>query len=250
MDRIPLKAQEREILGKKVRQLRRDGFIPGHVFGRQVEGENVVVPMVDFLKVYKEVGETGLIDLRIGAEKVRPVLIREVQIDAVHSQPLHIDFYQVNLSQKVKVTVPIHLIGDEPEKVHTGEAVVIQPINEVEVEALPTDLPESLEVDITPLKEIDDAITVAQLQVPAGVELMADAEAVVVKLDTAVTAEMEQLLEEQQAEVEAAAEAAEEEVPAEGEQPEGEVPAGGEVPDGGETKTETSEATPEDQSTK
>ncbi len=235
MQAIPLNAEERELLGKKVKQLRRVGLIPGHVYGNKVETEHVTVPLGEFLKVLKTAGETGLIDLKIGAEKTRPVLIRGMHMDPISGQPVHIDFYQVNLKENVTVPVPIVLIGDQPEIVHTGEAVVIQPLLEVEVEALPTDLPENIEVDITVLKAIDDTILVSQLQVPQGVTILADAEAVVAKLDNAVTEEMQQLLEEQEAEQAAATEAAAEEG-AEG-TVEGEEGAEGETaPEGGEAE--------------
>lgn len=232
MQRTPLKATERQILGKKVKKLRQDGFIPAHVYGNKVDSEHVSVNTKDFLKVYGQTGETGLIDLQIGEEKIRPVLVRGIQVDPVRSEPLHIDFYQVNLKEKVIVPVPIELIGEQPEVVHTGEAVVIQPMGEIEVEALPTELPEKIVVDITSLKQIDDAILVSQLIVPEGVTLLADAESVVVKLDNAITEEMKKLMEEQAAEQAAAAaaeaaaaEGAEGEAPAEGEAVEGEEAA-------------------------
>lgn len=222
MNRIPLKAEERIILGKKVKKLRRDGLIPAHVFGKKQETEHVSVKAAEFAKVYETVGETGLVDLQIGREKIRPVLIRDVQTDPVKGATLHIDFYQVNLSEKVKVWVKIELVGEEPEVVHSGEAVIIQPIGEVEVEALPTELPEKIEVDISSLKAIDDAITVSQMPVLSGVVVLADPEAVVAKLDTAVSEEAQKLMKEEAAAAEAAAAevaAAEgaEEVPAEGE---------------------------------
>jgi large subunit ribosomal protein L25 len=226
MQAIPLKASEREILGKKVRFLRRQGLVPGHVFGKNLDSEHVSVKMVDFLKVLKEAGETGLVELKIGDEKTRPVLIRQVQVNPITSVPIHIDFYQVNLKEKTTVAVPIIQIGEEPELVHTGEAVVIQPLMEVEVEALPVDLPENIEVDITSLKAIDDAILVSALKVPETVTILAEPDAVVVKLETAVTAEMQALLEEQAAEQVAATEAAAEEGEA-GEKAEGEEGAEG-----------------------
>lgn len=222
MDRIALKAEEREILGKKVKNLRSKGFIPAHVFGKNLNTEHVTVSALDFKKVYDQVGETGLIDLKIGAEKIRPVLIRGVQLDPVRDNLLHIDFYQVNLAEKVKVAVPIEIFGEEAEAVHTGEAVVIQPISEIEVEALPGDLPEKITVDITSLQAIDDAILVSSLKVPEGVTVLADPEAVVVKLDSAVTEEMKKLLEEQAAEAAAATAASVTEEGAEGEAKEGE----------------------------
>ncbi len=242
MDKITLKAQEREVLGKKVKNLRREGIIPAHVFGKKINTEHVSVSAADFSKVFAEAGESGLIDLKIGDSKIRPVLVRDVQFDPVHGKPLHIDFYQVNLTEKVKVTVPIMTVGEEPESVHAGETIIIQPMNEVEVEALPADLPENIKVDITPLQKLDDAIAVSQLKVPAGVEVLADPEAVVVKLDSAVSAEAAELMEEMQEEAaaaeaaEAPTESAEGEAPAEGET--GET-TGGEAPTGEETKEET-----------
>lgn len=251
MDRLSLKAQERTVLGKKVKALRRAGLVPAHVFGNKVETEHVSVKAADFSKAYQQAGESGLIDLRIGEEKIRPVLIRDVQIDPFKGELLHIDFYQVNLKEKVTVTVPVILNGEEPETVHSGEAVVIQPVNEIEVEALPTELPENIEVDITPLKVIGDSIFVSQLPVPEGVTILADPETVVAKLDSAVTEEMKALMEEQAAEAAAAAEATAEAEGAEGEAPaEGEVTeegAEGEAPaeEGGEEKVESEEKTTE-----
>lgn len=240
MNRIPLKAEERKILGKKVKNLRRQGIIPAHVFGKKIATEHVSVKALDFIKVYKEAGETGLVDLKIGEEKVKPVLIRQVQVDPVRGEMLNIDFYQVNLLEKTKVNVPIILIGEEPEIIHTGEAVIIQPMMEIEVEALPTDLPENIEVDITTLKIIGDAITVAGLPISQGVTILAEPESVVVKLDNAVTEEMQKLLEEQAAEAAAATEAAATEaateVPAGEEAAEGETPEGEAVSE--EAKTE------------
>ncbi len=240
MDRLSLTADERKVLGKKVKTLRRDGKLPAHVFGKGVEGENVVVTQKDFLKTFHLAGETGVIDLKIGSEKVRPVMVRDVQYDPVSNLPVHIDFYQVNLSQKVKVNVPLVLIGEQPESVKMGEAIVLQTISEIEVEALPTDLVENIEIDITSLAAIDDAITVGQLQFDRSkLTVEVPEEEIVVKLAPAVSAEMEKLLEEQAAEQAAAA--AEEGATAEGETPvEGEAAVEGAegVAEGGESSTE------------
>lgn len=238
-----MQAEERKILGKKVKKLRREGKLPGHVFGKGLDTEPVAVNTDEFLKTFHQAGETGLIDLKIGTEKVRPVLIREVQYDPVEDTPIHVDFYQVNLTQKVKVSVPLTLIGDQPQSVHLGEAIVLQTLNELEVEALPTDLVEKIEVDIAALKNIDDAVTIGDLQFDRSkLTIHVPDEEIVVKLAPAVTAEMEKLLEEQAAETAAAAEAgvegAEEGVvPTEGEKgvegAEGEPSTEGEQPQGG-----------------
>ena len=225
MDRLSLKAEERKVLGKKVKNLRKDGILPAHVFGKGVEGEIVSVDQKEFLKVFKVAGETGLIDLKIGTEKIKPVLIREVQYNPVSGDLIHVDFYQVNLLEKVKVSVPIVQIGEAPESVKLGETIVLLDLSEVEVEALPADLPENIEVDITGLKEIDDAITVGQLNYDhEKVTVHVDPEEIVVKLAPAVSAETQALLEEQAAEQAAAAAETEAEAGAEGE-----VPAEGEV---------------------
>lgn len=244
MDRLSLQAEERTLLGKKVKKLRADGKLPGHVFGKGLEGESVAVSQKDFLKTFHLAGETGLIDLKIGAEKIRPVLVREVQYDPIEGEPIHIDFYQVNLTEKVKVPVPLVLIGEQPESVHLGETIVLQTLNEVEVEALPTDLVEKIEVDITSLQAIDDAITVGQLNYDRSkLMLHADLEAIVVKLAPAVTAEMEKLLEEQAAEIATAAAEAGVAEGAEGAPAEGEAVEGttGTVVEGAETPNESVE---------
>lgn len=197
-------------MGKKVKLLRKDGLIPAHVFGNKLETEHVTVRAKDFLPVMHRAGETGLIDLKISEEKVKPVMIRGLQHDPKIGGLLHIDFYQVNLKEKVRVPVPVVLVGEEPESVHLGEAVILQTLNEVEVEALPTDLIEKIEVDIAPLQAIGDTITVAQLNYDRGqITVLAEPEEIVVKMDQAVTEEMAKLMEEAEAEAEAAAEAAE-----------------------------------------
>lgn len=246
MDRLSLAAEERKILGKKVKRLRKDGQLPGHVFGKDVDGENVLVSAKDFLKTFQQAGETSLIDLKIGSEKVRSVLIREVQYDPVRGQPIHIDFYQVDLAQKVKVPVPIVQIGESAEAVHSGEAIVLQTLNEVEVEALPTDLVEKIEVDISLLRAIDDAITVGQLNYDRSkLTIHAPEDELVIKLAPAVSAEMEKLLEEQAAEQ--AAQAAEAVVPEEGAPPvEGEVPVEGAETVEGKDGEASSERVPEE----
>ncbi|TSC63945.1 MAG: large subunit ribosomal protein L25, partial [Microgenomates group bacterium Gr01-1014_93] len=201
MDRLSLEASERSVLGKKVKNLRNMGKIPGNVFGKGLDSEAVSIDLGLFLKTYSEAGETGLIDLKIGSDKVRPVLVRDVSVDPIKGNPIHVDFYQVNLMEKVKVPVPIELTGEEPEKVHLGEAIVLQTLNEVEVEALPTDLIEKIEVDQSLLKEIDDSIAVGQLNYDKEkLTVSVDPEEIVIKLAPAVTAEMEALLEEQAAE--------------------------------------------------
>lgn len=238
MDRTPLRAEERTVLGKNVAKSRRQGLIPANVYGRGFESEAVFVKQANFQKTFAVTGETGLIDLKIGDERTKPVLVRDIQYDARRGEVLHIDFYQVNLKEKVRVWVPIELIGEEPEQVHLGEAVVLNPVSEIEIEALPDELIDKVEVDITVLKQIDDAVTVADLRINREVvTVITPEEEVVIKMAPAVTQEMQQMMEEQEAEAAAAAEEATEgEEKAEGE--EGETEGGEEATEGGEGDSE------------
>lgn len=218
MEQTPLLAQKRTVLGSKVKNLRAEGLVPAHVFGHKVATEHVQVKAVDFHKVFEKVGETGIIALTIGDDK-RPVLVKDTQVHPATDDLLHIDFYQVNLSEKVKVNVPIEFIGESP-AVEKKVGLLLTPISEIEIEALPADLPENVEVDISNLAAIDDEIKIKDLKVDREkIEVLADEELVVVQIGELVTKEMEELEAEVEAEqAEAAAEAAPAEGAAEGEE--------------------------------
>jgi large subunit ribosomal protein L25 len=182
MASIPLKVQKREITGRKVKQLRRTGIIPGNVFGKAIESTSISVVSSDFDKVYKEAGETGLVDLQLD-DKKHPVLISNVHIDPVTSAVLHVDFHEVNLKEKVTATVPVEITGESPiEK--NGEGTVVQQLQEIEVEALPTDLPESFIVDVSILTEVDQAIYIKDLVFDrTKIEVQAEEDAIVAKVE-------------------------------------------------------------------
>ena len=219
MQAIPLTAQKRTVLGRKVKTLRREGLIPAHVFGHKIKTEHVQVKESDFNKVFEKAGETGIIDLALDSEK-KPVLVRNVQIHPVTDTPLHIDFYQVNLSEKVKVNVPLEVVGESP-AVGKKVGVLLTPITELEIEALPVNLPEKIEVDTSRLENVGDEVKVKDLKVDRSkIEIHADGELVVAQIGELVTREMEAVeaeIEAEQAEVAAeAAPAGGAEVPAEG----------------------------------
>src|SRR3990172_4322532 len=142
MEQIPLTAQKRTVLGRKVKSLRREGMIPAHVFGHKVKTIHVQVKAGEFDKVFEKTGETGIIDFAVDGEK-RPVLVKNVQIHPVSDIPLHIDFYQVNLSEKVEVDVThFENVGDEIKvkdlkvdrakiEIHTDEELVVAQIGEL-----------------------------------------------------------------------------------------------------------------------
>lgn len=243
MEQISLSATKRTVLGRKVRTLRKEGFIPAHVFGNKVESLSIQVKSADFSKVFEKVGETGIIDLAIDGQK-KPVLVRNLQVHPVSDDPLHIDFYQVNLTQKVKVDVPLEIIGESP-AVEKKIGLLLTPVSEVEVEALPRDLPENIQIDITKLENIDDEIKVKDLKVDrAKIEILSDEELVVAQIGELVTKEMEALEAEVEAEqAEAQAEAAAEAAPQEGAEGEEKKAEGAEEAATTESTEEVSEDT-------
>lgn len=227
MQKYILKADKRTVLGSKVKQLRRTGVVPANLFGKTIESQAIQVNAVEFNRVYKEAGETSLIWVSVeGEDKERPTLVTSVHFNPVTGDKLHVDFHQVNLKEKVTANVPVEITG-ESELVNTNMAVLSQSLNEIEIEALPTEIPESIVFDISALKEIGDHLLVSDAKVGAEVEIKTDPEQMVVSLQEPQKEE-EPLVTEEVAEdatgAEAPAEGAEGEAPAEGEAKSEEAP--------------------------
>jgi large subunit ribosomal protein L25 len=222
---IALVVEPRNVVGKKVKKLRRDGIIPANIFGQGVKSTSIQVNLKDFAKVYNQVGETGLVELSLKDAK-HPVLVHQIQKEPRTDAPLHVDFHQVNLKEKTTAHVPVVLVGEAPiEK--SKEGIILQSMNEIEIEALPTDIPHNIEVDITSLTEVGQAVQVKDLKVDSSkVEIKADGEATVLSVQTAEI--KEEVVEEAPAEVEVIGEKAE------GEKAEGEEASEGETAEGAE----------------
>lgn len=186
MKRYKLKVDRRKVLGKQVKKLRKDGILPCNIYGKDIKSTAVQVPLKDFDEVYNQAGETGLVDVDLEG-KLTPVLIHNMQKD-FRGNVLHADFFQVNLKEKVKTMVPLEIIG-EPKAVIDKVGLLMNILSEVEVEALPEELPESIQVNVEYLANIDDQITVADLKVPAGVTVLTEPEQVISKIGELVTKE-------------------------------------------------------------
>lgn len=193
MNKHSLTVTKREVLGKNVKKLRREGILPANIYGRDIKSEAVQVALKDFQVTFKETGETGLLYLKFEG-KERPVLIHNVQLDYITQLPVHADFYQVNLKEKVKTMVPVVLIG-EAAAVTDKVGTLLQTLNEIEVEALPTDLPEHFEVDVTKLAAVNDQITIADLKKVNGVEILTEPTQTIVKISELVEPEPEPVVE-------------------------------------------------------
>jgi large subunit ribosomal protein L25 len=209
MERVELKAQSRSLTGKKVEQLRRQNLIPAVVYGPDTPAKSIQIEERALTKALHEAGSTALIDLHID-DKGKPnvVLARDIQRDILTSRFQHVDFYQVRLGEKVRTSPPLEIVGQSP-LVKSGAAVLVQILNHIEVECLPTDLISSIPVDISVLKKLDDSITVADLSVPPGITILADpgdtvASVVPPRATLEEEAEAEEALAVEEAEVEGA----------------------------------------------
>jgi len=161
MAKLVLEAQERKETGRKVKRLRKQGILPANIYGNKVKSLAISVSLDDFKKIFKEAGETNVIELKIGKD-TRPVLIHNLQVDPVSDIPIHADLLQVDLKVKVTAKIPVVLVGESPAE-KQGLGIVVQYIDEVEVEALPMDLPEKFELDATKLENIDGQFQVKDL---------------------------------------------------------------------------------------
>ena len=184
-----LQADRREAFGKKVRQLRRDGLLPGNVYGLDMKPIPLTLEGRRFIAVHQRVGSTGVIDLAVDGADSLPVLVQEVQHDPPTSRVLHVSFLQVDLTKSINAMVPVTVFGESP-ALEQG-AIIIQHVNEVEVAALPDDIPESFEVDVTVLTDIDHGLVVGDLRAPEGVTIQTDPE------DLLVRAERPRVIEEE-----------------------------------------------------
>lgn len=175
-----LNAETRTILGKKVKQLRKLGLLPANVYGKGLSSKSLQVKISDFQDIFKQVGETGLIELNVD-KKTHPVLIKSVQIDYIKNNPIHADFYQVNLKEKVKAMVPIELTG-EAKAVTEKIGILLQTLSEVEIEALPEKIPDHIKVNVEHLAEIGAGITTGELKIEEGVILLTDQDITIAKI--------------------------------------------------------------------
>lgn len=174
---MELKAEKREIMGGKVHALRTAGLIPAELYGQGSENEHLTVNEKEFVKVFKEAGESTVITLVVGSKKI-PALIYDVKLDSISDKVLHIDFYLVNMNEEIETEVALEFVGESP-AVKSEGGVLVKSMHEIEVRALPANLPHGIEVDLSKLVSIHDSIHVKDIVVKSGVKLLADADAVI-----------------------------------------------------------------------
>jgi large subunit ribosomal protein L25 len=222
MARKELVVEPRQVTGKKVAALRRAGILPGNIFGKGIESESIQLETEVLEHTLKAAVANEVIDLKVGKGAARPVVIHKIQRNPLNGSFLHADFYQVQLREKMRADVPLAFVG-ESEAVSTYNGVLLETLTSVQVEALPLDLPASIEVDISVITELEGAIHVGALTVPSTVTILTDPDLMVVKVASPRVEEGEAAPEAE----EAAAEAAEPTAEAEGEAPSAEAESEG-----------------------
>ena len=201
MEREELKTSRREVTGKKVRFLRREGLIPANLYARGADSIPLQAETVELKRLLSKVGRNALISLHIdGDRKRRMVMLRDIQRDPLSGSLLHIDLFQVEMTHKVRADVPLLFVGEAP-AARSSRAMLIESLTELHVEALPADLPPHIEVDLSVLEEIEQAIHVRDVAAGDGVEVLTDPDQVIARV--------------MESKVEAAAEVEEEEAEAE-----------------------------------
>ena len=195
MEKYVLEAQERKVIGKKVKALRREGLLPAIVYGTGIDPVAITLNTKEVLQTLRVIGANTLVTIKLG-KKEHLVLVRDIQREVIKRDLLHMDFQQVSLEENISSTVPIVLVGVAP-AVKEFEALLITNMEEIQIEAKAKDLPDTISVDITTLMEIGDNILVKDLVISGDVTVLDDPDDVVIvaTLPT-LMAEIEELVEE------------------------------------------------------
>ena len=177
MEKVVIKAVKRDVVGKQVRAMRRAGQLPAVIYGRHSEPLNIALDEHDATLTLGRASSSTLINIAVDGKEIA-TLVREKQRDYLKNRLLHVDFLAISLDEQIRATVSLHFVGVSP-AVKDQSAVFVHNLESLEVECLPTDLPEYLEVDISVLKNIGDGIRVHDVKVPEKVQVLDDPETMV-----------------------------------------------------------------------
>lgn len=180
-EQVELAIAPREVMGKATRHLRKTGIIPGNIFGHKEPSVPVQLDANAFDLLHRKQGIRSIIRLRLPDATTQTVLIRHVQRDAVTGKVLHVDFSRVNLSEAVDIKIPLHFVG-ESNAVKNFNGVLLHLVEALEVQCRASEMVEALDVDISPLAEIDSALHAKDVKLPANYKLVTDPEEPIVKV--------------------------------------------------------------------
>ncbi len=205
MEKIKLETATRETMGKKVRFLRRQGIIPVHLFGHDIDSMALQCDALQLRQAMAQAGKTHIISLMLDkTKKPRNVVIREVQRDPLTDELLHVDLYQVRMDKKIQVDVPIVLIGEAPALKHKDN-MLAQALHALTIECLPDRIPESAPVDVSVLTDAEQILHVKDIAIDEGVTVTNDPEQIVVKISVRRVEKVEEVVAEAVTEEEVAA---------------------------------------------
>lgn len=191
-----LQAETRTVYGKKVKTLRQAGKIPAEIYGRGRENQSVQIDSKTLRRVLDEAGSNHLISIQVDGQSPVMALARDIQYSILKKDLLHVDFYTVIMTETVAVTVPIHLVGESP-LVNDEGGTLVSGLNFLEIEALPGNLPEVFEVDISVFENFSEAILVSDLAIPEGVTVHSSPDSMVATIQPPrLEEELEEILEE------------------------------------------------------
>lgn len=181
-EQVKFAVQPREMTGKKVRQLRRQGIIPGNIFGHDRASKAIQFDAHEFSRFLKDHGPTTLLALTLDSGAAETAVVRHVQHDPRTNAIQHVDFMHIEMSEPIKVAIPIHLTGESP-AVKNYDGVLLQLLETLEVEALPGDLPEAFTLDVSDMAEMKDTRYVHDLRVPPNVTVLTSTDEPVAKVE-------------------------------------------------------------------
>lgn len=229
MDRIEVTAQPREVTGKKVRHLRRQGISPANLSGHGEESQALQVDARELSVLINKRGRNTLVNLRVDGGTPIMALLNDYSVHPVKNTLIHVDFQRISAGQTLTLDLSLNYTGESPVD-QRADLLLLRMLNTVRVECLPGNLPQHLDVDLSTLAELDDAIAVKDLSVPSGVTVLNDPDEVIARVSMvqAVPEEAEEAEEAAEEEAEAGEEARAE---AEGEQPSAEAGESGEASD-------------------
>lgn len=191
MEKMLINAEKRTVFGKKVGALRRQGLVPGVIYGHHAEPLSIQVNARELARFLTKITSSSIVSVSVDG-KAHPALVRELQRNYIRNEVIHIDFQEVSLKEKIRTRIMITLSGVAPAVKNFG-GIVLHEREWVEVEALPTDLPERITVDISGLENIGDAIRVSSLNLPDSITIHAEPEDVIVSISgVSASAEVEE----------------------------------------------------------
>jgi large subunit ribosomal protein L25 len=193
MDEVVLEANKREVIRRGVGALRRSGKVPAVVYGSGIEATPVELDTKQLTDALAGVSASTLISLSVGKQK-HQVLVREIQRDVIRQDILHVDFLKVAMDVVIRTEVPIELLGESPAVKELG-GLLVTGLNSIEVEALPSDLPDRMTIDLGLIVDMDDSIMVRDLEVGEGVEILTSPEELLASVVYQVEEEEEEVVE-------------------------------------------------------